>query len=147
MALEIGIGRHHIDEKLYRIKKPASLTKLRSTLFWKNKLIGIFCSAAHCNTVSQQVWLNWKLRILQHIFFWACYFFVLHQIFFFWSFFKTFWTCIVPCTLHISEQMLGNINWPKKTCDIIIHLVPRLTFRHIGDFHDTHMRSLPGNCN
>ena len=67
--------------------------------------------------------------------------------FFFWSFFKTFWTCIVPCTLHISEQMLGNINWPKKTCDIIIHLVPRLTFRHIGDFHDTHMRSLPGNCN
>ena len=83
-------------------------------LFFENKLIGIFCSAAHCSSVSQQVWLNWKLRILQHIFFWACYFFVLHQIFFFWSFFKTFWTCIVPCTLHISEQMLGNINWPKK---------------------------------
>ena len=145
MALEIGIGRLYIDKNHIGLKNPLHWQNCEA-LFFENKLIGIFCSAAHCITVSQLVWLNWKLRILQHIFFWACYFFVLHQIFFFWSFFKTFWTCIVPCTLHISEQMLGNINWPKKTCDIIIHLVPRLTFRHIGDFHDTHMRSLPGNC-
>ena len=35
MALEIGIGRLYIDEKLYRIKKPASLDKIAKHSFFK----------------------------------------------------------------------------------------------------------------
>ena len=117
-------------------------------LFFENKLIGIFCSAAHCIILSHNKfgWIeNWEFCNIyssEHAIFLCCIKFFFSEVFL-----KHFEhaLCHVLCTYQ--NRCWAISTGQKKTCDIIIHLVPRLTFRHIGDFHDTHMRSLPGNCN
>ena len=129
------------------LKKTASLDKIAKLSFFKINWLVFFALqhiALYCLTTSLA---ELKIENFATYILLSMLFFCAASNFFSEVFLKHFEhaLCHVLCTYQ--NRCWAISTGQKKTCDIIIHLVPRLTFRHIGDFHDTHMRSLPRNCN